>query len=170
MKLLRAFIAAALLANASAAPAIDLLVQATTQAQILAALKARGLAQDVTDAQLGTATVPVPGVADFVWWQGTGKFLTDAPATYLPGFVMLVRIYDPADAIANPADGEQWSRSRVVQYVKNNGTPGTLSISGCAPINYYAIGQFKVTRFADVSACLAAKGLPGHEWAGGNAP
>jgi hypothetical protein len=179
MKLIRTMLAAALLASATAAPAIDLLVHATTQAQILTALKARGLAQDITDPI--TSVVTTVPVDNFVWWQESGKVMTaaavldgngnvTAPATYLPGFVLLIRINDPNDVVANPVDGEQTSRSKIAQFIKNNGTPGTLNITGCAPINYYSIGQFKIARFADMKACLTAKGLPGHEFAGGNTP
>lgn len=181
--MIRTLIAAALLVSATASQAIDLVLQATTQAQILTALKARGLAQDVTDLQGATTTVPINGVDTFVWWAGSGKLMTAkavpdpqnpmgpplTPATFLAGFVMLVRIYDPADALANPVDGEQYSRSQIARFIKNNGTPGTFSLNGCT-INYYQISNVKMTRFADLSACLTAQGLPGHEWAGGNNP
>jgi len=53
-----------------------------------------------------------------------GLLLIDSTA--LPGIVMPQRINDPSDDIANPADGEQWFRSKVAQYIKNKGTPGTM--------------------------------------------
>jgi len=118
----------------------------------------------------------------WVWWASSGKLMTakgtyDAegneltPPTLLPGFVALVRIHgaffdgtrlEPAPD--DPEASEQWARSAVAQYIKNNGTPGTMG-----SIPYYQIDGVRMFRPADVTAFLAANDLPGHEWLGGNA-
>ena len=140
---------------------IDLILQGT-KANIIALAKAR----NIVDAN----GVPAPG-SDYCWWAGDGKFLTAkavmsgqtvvTPATYLAGFVALIRIGDPGDAL--PGSGEQWLRSKVAAYVKDNGTPGTVG-----GISYYEVALVRLFRAADVLTWLAAQGLPGHEWAGGS--
>jgi hypothetical protein len=114
-----------------------------------------------------------PGV-DYFWWNGDGRFMTvkpvmsadgetiTTPATYLPGFVMLLRISEDGDTIKG-GSGEQWSRSKVAQYIKDNGTPGTM---GAIP--YYEISNVRLFRAADVFSWLASQGIPSNEWFGGN--
>jgi len=136
---------------------IDLILYATTKATILDFAVARGLAS--SDGQGG---YNVRRGIDYFWWAGDGKFRT-GPSSYLAGFVMLIRINDASDTIANPADGEQWSRSRIAQYIKNNGTPGTMG-----SIPYYEVSNVRLFRASDVFSWLAAQGIPANEWFGGN--
>ena len=112
----------------------------------------------------------------YCWWAGSGKFMTKkgtydqdgneltAPE-FLPGHVILLRIdtqFWPEDKIAEQnEDGtlEQWARSKVVRYIKNNGTLGTM-----AGIPYYELDGVRIFRPQDVQTWLDAKGLPGHVW------
>lgn len=152
---------------------IDLILRAGTQQAILDFLVARNL--------LDADGNPAEGF-QYCWWAGSGKVMSKAavpnpadpmgppttPATFLPGFVMLVRIHGQrakSDKIDNPADNEQHSRSRIAQWIKNNGTPGKTGT-----INWYDVGGVRLYRYQDVADWLAANGLPGHEWAGGNTP
>lgn len=118
---------------------------------------------------------------DYCWWAGSGKMMTAkgtydqdgneiTPPTFLPGFVALVRIHGQffEDNVLIPDDAdpdklEQWARNRVVQYIKNNGTPGTMG-----SIPYYEVDGVRMFRPADVKGFLNNKNLPGHEWLGGN--
>lgn len=186
MKLLHTLIAAALLVSATASQAIDLLLHANTRAQIITGLNTLGLVTTSTDPITGQVIdAPASGV-DFTPWAGSGKLMTAkavpdpqnplgpplTPASFLAGYVMEVRISGAlaiSDTIANPVDGEQTSRSKIVKAFKTNGTPGTFSLAGCT-VNFYKVGNVEAARFGDVTACLTAAGLPGHEWAGGNTP
>ncbi len=144
-----------------------ILRSATTQAVITDWLASRGM--------IDAAGVPVRGFS-YCWWAGSGKFVTALPVTsgttivtpptFLPGFVMLAQLSSDVrenDQITNPSDGEQWSRSKLVAYVKSNGSPG--SIDG---ISFYTISGVQLFRPADVMTWLATHGIPGHEWSGGN--
>lgn len=159
---------------------IDLALQAATQAALLTRLAALGLLNATTDPLGNPVYLRAPGF-DFCWWAGSGKLMTAAavvdpakspmdpgyivtPATFLAGFVMLARLGDAADAISSPADGEQWSRSRVAQFIKNNGTLGSIGGISC-----YTLSGVRMVRAADLFAWLQINNLPGHEWAGGNA-
>lgn len=156
---------------------IDLILQAATQQTLYAVLASRGLVAQQTD-QAGQPIVgaysPVPGF-DFCWWAGSGKLMTklpvlDAqgavitPATFLAGFVMIARLTNGGDAIANPVDTEQWSRSKLAKFIKDNGVLGNIGGIPC-----YTVSNIRLARATDVLAFLAANNLPGHEWAGGNA-
>lgn len=145
---------------------IDLILQGT-KANIATLLRNRNL----TDANNN----PNEGF-EACWWAGDGKFLTAkavmagqtvvTPATYLAGFVLLCRIHGArgtGDTIANPADAEQWSRSQIANWIKANGTPGTMG-----GITYYEVALVRLFRPADVNTWLATNGLPGHQWMGGN--
>ena len=148
---------------------IDLFLRSpTTKTAITTLLTARGL--------LDATGNPVAGFA-YVWWQESGKFMltkpvvnpatlaVTTPATFLAGFVMMVRLYDSlfaSDQIAG-GTGEQWARSKIAQYLKNNGTPSVIG-----GINFYAFGGVQIFRAADVVTWLGANNMPGHEWAGGN--
>jgi|SRR5210317_1994384 len=124
---------------------------------------------------------------DYCWWAGSGKFMTDpgtggdpeepgyvAP-TYAPGDVALLRIFGSFFENTKLADQtydengvpqlDQDQRSAVVQYIKNNGTPGTMA-GGTIP--YYEIDNVRLLRPTDVEAFLAANNIPGHIWVGGN--
>ncbi len=131
----------------------------------------------------------------YCWWGGSGgKFMTTpgvpgaepgdpwiTPPTYLPGVVMLLHIHSAFFAAneINPGDPdyedpvdpdniEQWERNRVVRYIKENGVWGEM---GSAPnkVPYYEIDGTRLFRPKDVNAFIAAKGVPGHTWVGGNA-
>lgn len=115
------------------------------------------------------------------WWGGTGKLMRtqgtyDAEGneltapTYIPGEVLLLRIHgdffntdrlEPDEA--DPDKAEQWARSKVARFIKNNGTPGTVQ-----GVNYYELDGVRIFRAADVQAKLVEWGVPGHEWLGGN--
>jgi hypothetical protein len=136
---------------------IDLILYGTTRATILDFAVARGLAS--TD---GQGSYNVRTGIDYFWWAGDGKFRT-GPSSYLAGFAMLIRINDPSDTISNPVDGEQWSRSKIAQYIKNNGTPGTMG-----SIPYYEVSNVRLFRASDVFSWLASQGIPANEWFGGN--
>lgn len=114
---------------------------------------------------------------DYCWWAGSGKMMRtlgtyDAegveltPTAFFPGVVALLRIYGDffnTDRLDDAVDEEQWSRSKIVRYIKNNGALGsTLGIS------YYELDGVKIFRPGDVNAMLADRGVPGHEWLGGN--
>lgn len=145
---------------------IDLILQGT-KANIATLLKARGL--------LDTDNNPLHG-CELTWWAGDGKFMTakpvydgmtvTTPPTYLTGLVVLCRIHGAlrdADRIANPVDQQQWSRSRIAKWIKDNGTLGTIGGLPC-----YTVNSVRLLRAADVFAWCAAHGMPGHEWFGGN--
>jgi len=142
---------------------IDLVLRATTKAAILSLLAARGL----IDAEGN----PREGV-QFCWWAGSGKLMTakpvigpdmtvTTPATYLAGFVMILRIATADDQISEGT--EQWERSRIAKWIKTNGVLGTTS-----GIPHYEVSGVRLFRFADVQAKLQTLGVPGHEWMGGN--
>ncbi len=118
----------------------------------------------------------------YCWWGNDGDFMTSpavvdgegnvtTPATFAPGKVMLLRIspefFDdrlvPDDA--DPDKEEQWARSKIARYVKNNGTPGTMA-GGTIP--YYEIDGVRLLRPSDVKSFIAANNTVGHEWVGGN--
>ena len=120
----------------------------------------------------------------YCWWAGEGKFKTvketivdgvvTVPATFLPGVVALLRIHSDFFASQKLADQaydengqpqiEQWQRSAVVKYIKDNGTPGTMG-----GIPYVNLAGVRIFRPQDVATFLAARNLPGHEWLDGNA-
>lgn len=143
---------------------IDLILQGT-KTNIASLLRNRNL----TDA----SNNPQPGF-EACWWSGGGKFMTVkpvmagqtvvTPAVYMAGFVLLGRIHSGlavSDAI--PGTGEQWQRSRVAEWIKNNGTPGIIG-----GITYYEVALVRLFRADDVFAWCATNGIPAHEWAGGN--
>lgn len=143
---------------------IDLILQGT-KADIATLLRNRGL----TDA----ANTPITGF-EACWWAGEGKFMTVkpvysgqtlvTPAVYLAGFVLLARIHGQrfvSDKIA--ATGEQWVRSAIAKWIKDNGVLGSLGGIGC-----YTAANVRLFRAADVIAWCATNNIPSHEWAGGN--
>jgi len=92
------------------------------------------------------------------------------PATFSPLLVAIVRVYadfftsqqiDPSDPDYDAT--EQWGRNKIAQYIKNNGTPGTMG-----GIPYYELDGVRMLRPVDVQDFLATNNLPGHEWLGGN--
>ena len=144
---------------------IDLILQGT-QANFIALLKGRGL----VDA-LGN---PVRGF-DYCLWAGNGKFMTAAPTydaqgnqlsapSYLSGLVIIARIYgalfesDKVDGV-----GDQWLRSKIAKWIKDNGVSSTFGGIPC-----YTANSVRMMRATDVFAWCAANALPAHEWAGGN--
>jgi hypothetical protein len=150
---------------------LDLILWGNTKAAISTFARANPPANPLVSAD-GTVR---PGV-DYCWWAGEGKLMTAKPVysggtlvtppTFLAGFVMILRLhtvmYD-SDRLADT--GEQWVKSRVAKYIKDNGVLG--SVAGGA-IPYYELSGVRIFRPADVTAWLAANNLPGHEWVGGN--
>lgn len=164
---------------------IDLILWASTKAAFATFARNNPPAnplqqQDGTDEQGNPIWVNRPGF-QYVWWAGSGKLMTQAgtydadrneltPPTYLNGFVALVRIsgqfFDDNRLVPDGADPdklEQWARSKIAKWVKDNGTPGTMG-----GIPYYEVSGVRMFRPNDVTAFLASRNLPGHEWLGGN--
>lgn len=132
-------------------------------------------------APLMTADGPREGVS-YCWWAGDGKFKTangtyDAegneltPPTFAPGVVALLRLHTSffqSDKLAERTDAEgnareQWEYSKAAQWVKNNGTPGSMG-----SVNYYEVDGVRLFRPSDVEAFLAANNIAGHVWVDGN--
>lgn len=173
---------------------IDLILWGSTKTDFMDFAKSNGLfvrKGDVTDTDPESLTfgqVVVEGEwvkregFDYIWWAGSGKLMTkkavfDAAnvvvteANFLPGYVAIVRIH--GDFFANdgltpaeddPDKAEQWTRSKVARYIKNNGTPGT--IAGSVP--YYELDGVRIFKASSVQDWLATNSLPGHTWLGGN--
>ena len=126
-----------------------------------------------------------PGV-DYCWWAGSGKFMTakgtydengdelTAP-TFAPGVVALLRIHSSFFESTKLADQtydeegnpqlEQWQRSAVAKYIKDNGVYGTMTADN---IPYYEIDNVRLLRPQDADAFCESRGIPGHIWVGGN--
>jgi len=123
----------------------------------------------------------------YCWWAGSGNFMTDpgtggdpedpgyvAP-TFAPGSVALLRISGSFFENNKLADQtydengvpqlEQWQRSNIIKYIKDNGVLGSMA-GGSIP--YYEIDNVRLLRPLDVEAFLAANNIPGHIWVGGN--
>ncbi len=114
---------------------------------------------------------------EYSWWGGRGKFLTSlgtydengdviTPPTYASGVVLLLRIHSQffrddvlVPNAADPDKEEQWARSKVVRYIKNNGVAGNTGA-----INYWELDGVQAYRPADVQAYLTTNGLPGHRY------
>ena len=129
-----------------------------------------------------------PGIR-WTWWADNGKLMTakgtyDAdgaeltPPTFAAGVVAILRITsqfftEDVDGVktydaltpdeADPDKAEQWARSRVARFVKNNGTPGTAG-----GISYWELDGVRLYKPADVQAFLVSNDVPGHSWQGGN--
>ena len=156
---------------------IDLVIYAPTKGDLRTFAVARGLLETVVEEEV-TSYVKAKDF-DYCWWAGSGQFMTAkgtydpegvelTPPTFAPGVVALLRIYTAADtldpgAIENP---EQWQKSRIAKYIRDNGTPGSF-FGGAVP--YYEMDSVRLMRPSDVQTWLTSEGLPGHEWAGGSA-
>lgn len=156
---------------------LDLVLWALTKADMRAFAVKRGLF--VSDGQGGH--VARDGF-EWSWWAGSGKMLQAHPEydeegnllkgpVHMPGVVALARIHasffdgdkiEPASD--DPEKGEQWARSKLVRFIRENGRIGQAG-----GIPYAEIDGVRVLRPADVQAKLAEWGAPGHEWLGGNA-
>jgi hypothetical protein len=149
---------------------IDLILWCNTKAGFVTFAKAHPVGNPIMDADGNTR----PGVR-WCWWGGEGQMMKTkavysgttlvTPATFIPGFVMLMTIYRGDDVLA--ASGEQFVKSRVAKYIKDNGVFGTTSAAN-GSIPYYELSGVRIFRPADVNTWLAANNLPGHEWVGGN--
>jgi len=87
---------------------------------------------------------------------------------YLDGLVYLVRLsFDVADEDAEVDETElgQAAKSKIVRWAKRNGTIGQ---TGGGALDYAEIDGVKVFQPDQVNVWLSSKGLPGHEWLGGN--
>lgn len=117
----------------------------------------------------------------YCWWAGSGKMMrtpgvydsegneVTAP-TFVNGVVALLRIHgdlffeDKLDPDENDPDAaEQFARSKIVRYVKNNGTP--IEVQG---INGFLLDGVRMFRPQDVQAKVAEWNVSGHQWLGGN--
>ena len=155
---------------------IDLIIYAPTKGDLHTFAVARGLLETVVEE--GVTSYVKAKDFDYCWWAGSGRFLTakgtydtegvelTAP-TFAPGVVALLRIATAGDAIDPGAteNPEQWHRSQVAKWVKDNGTLGSF-FGGAVP--YYDVAGVRLMRPSDVNAWLSSEGLPGHEWAGGS--
>lgn len=109
----------------------------------------------------------------FSWWNGSGKLMTApgtydgegnelTPPTFAPGEFALIRIYGAffnQDRIDEPADDEAWSRSKVAEYIKTNGTQGSI-----VGLTYYQFDGVRVFTYASVQQEVLSRGAPGHMW------
>jgi len=175
---------------------IDLILWAADKPSLAQWAKARGLiirTGDVIDQDPDSPTFGDVLVAgewsnrdgfEYCWWADSGKMMTKAGTygaegaeltapSYLAGVLAFIRIsgeFFTSDRIipddADPDKLEQFARSKVVRYLKNNGTIGTLA--GGA-LKYVEFDGVRIFRPNDVQALLASKNLPGHSWLGGNA-
>lgn len=147
---------------------IDLILWAPDKATFRTFAVTNGLLVEVGTDDNGNPVYRRREGFDFCWWRTSGKLVTarTSPPTYLPGFVALVRIFGNFFLSDQIAEGpEQWQRSKVARYIKNNGVPGT--VAGGA-ISYYELNGVRIFRAQDVQDWLTANDLPRHEWQGGN--
>jgi hypothetical protein len=149
---------------------IDLILWCNTKAGFVTFAKAHPPANPLMDADGNVRE----GVR-WCWWGGDGQMMKTkavydgmtlvTPATYVPGFVMLMSIYRDDDKMAET--GEQFVKSKVAKYIKDNGVFGRTSAAN-GNIPYYELSGVRIFRPQDVETWLAANGLPGHTWVGGN--
>lgn len=120
----------------------------------------------------------------YAWWWDSGKLMTAkgtydsegnelTPPTFAPGVVMLLKLHTSFFERDKEGDGsrfdsegnrkDQWEYSKVVKWVKNNGTPGTMG-----GITYYQVDGIRLFRPQDVEQFLADNDLPGFCWVDGN--
>jgi len=92
---------------------------------------------------------------------------------FLNQFVILAHIHGSFfndDRISDGITGEenevveQWQKSALIRTIRNAATPITVA----GDIQGYDWAGVKLFRAADVQAFLASRGVPGHEWLGGN--
>jgi hypothetical protein len=98
-----------------------------------------------------------------------------SPPEFLAGQTLLLRLHSeffendriiPDDA--DPDKEEQWARSKVVKYVKDNGTgPTNFDLAG-TNVPYYELDGVKFTKATTLISALKAAGIPHHEFLGGN--
>lgn len=98
---------------------------------------------------------------EWSWWGGNGQFMTAAGSspTYAPGVVMRMRVHGEFfdwDRIDTSSTAE-WARSKIAQYVKDNGTSGTMS-----DIPFFEISSVRLFLNEDVQTFISSRGLPGH--------
>jgi hypothetical protein len=149
---------------------IDLILWCNTKAGFTTFAKAHPVGNPIMDANGNTRE----GVR-WCWWAETGQMMKSkgvynglievTPATYIPGFVGIMTIYRGDDNLADT--GEQFVKSKVAKYIKDNGVFGRTSAAN-GNIPYYELSGVRIFRPQDVETWLAANGLPGHTWAEGN--
>ena len=90
-------------------------------------------------------------------------------AEYLDGLVYLVRLsFDVADedqADEDETETGQAAKSKIVRWAKRNGTVGQ---TGGGDLDFAEVDGVKIFQPDQVNAWLTNRGLPGHEWLGGN--
>jgi len=169
---------------------IDLVLHTTDQATLATWAKTHGLMREVkvrdTDPESPTFGEMISqdppewqvrrGV-EWCWWAGSGRMMRArgtydeegnelTPPQYVAGMVALLRLsgeFFNEDRIEAEPDAEQWARSKVVKYIKDNGQIGQTG-----GIAYVEMDGVRVFRPSDVQAKLSEWGVPGHEWLGGN--
>jgi hypothetical protein len=110
-----------------------------------------------------------PGI-QWCLWAGTGSF-SIAGGGVAPGILAMMRVLPVFfDDVVTPDPEspdalEQWARSRVAQYIKNNGTQGTM-LGGDIP--YYELDGVRMLRPIDVELYIQSNNLIRHEWVTGN--
>jgi hypothetical protein len=168
---------------------MDLILHANNKATIRTFAQnnppANPLLVQVDDGEGGTEWVTRDGL-EWSWWADGGKVMTAkgtydqdgneiTPPTFLGGVVALLRIHSDfflSDRIipdeADPDKEEQWTRSKVVKHVKDNGTgPSNFDLAG-TNVPYYELDGVKITKPDKLDEALVAAGLPRHEFMGGN--
>jgi hypothetical protein len=90
-------------------------------------------------------------------------------AEYLDGLVYLVRLsFDVADEDKAPEDETetgQAAKSKLVRWAKRNGTIGSMAGGALA---YAEVDGVRIFQPDQINEWLETRGLPGHEWLGGN--
>jgi hypothetical protein len=87
---------------------------------------------------------------------------------YVAGLVYLIRLHAAVaaeDIEQDDTETGQAARSRIVRWVKRNGTIGSI---GGGALNFVELDGVKVLMPDEVNAWLSSRGLAGHEWLGGN--
>jgi len=109
----------------------------------------------------------------YCWWGGDGGKILKTQGTYdaegneltppefFAGVAVLLKVYLDADKLADQnIDGtlEQWERSKVAQWIKDNGSSGTVQ-----GVSYWEVDGVRMFRPDDV---LAVTPIP-HTWVDG---
>ena len=165
---------------------IDLILHAVDKNTLRTFAQTYNLLVEVDDGLGGTKWVPRSGL-DWSWFAGDGKIRVAnavvnqvdgsliTPPQFLNGFALQLRIskdFFLEDRLipdeSDPDKEEQWARSKVVRYVKNNGTgPLTFNLLG-TDVPYYELDGVKITKPDKLDEALVAGGMPRHEIMGGN--
>lgn len=134
----------------------------------------RPIVVSVNDDEGGTVKRAADGI-EWSSWGGTGLFTTVkgtydqdgeviTPPTYAPGYVARLRVHsdyfdwDRLETVpADPEDIKEWERSKIADYIRSNGTPGTM-----VTVPYYEVDGIRIFRERDVREFLVLNDIPGH--------